>query len=159
MAELVISTLGKNPAREKMIDSATADAPFFQPVFAAKSTVVKRAADPVGNGVGVARGAIEDLERAKTAPASAEVQRFEDNTATVPAFISGQLQVIASVASVAGNMMARKPALGTETKFVLKDFSPNFIGVGKGEDKLRLKVNQIIAAAKAADELDKMAQK
>ena len=57
MAELVISTLGKNPAREKMIDFTTADAPFFQPVFAAKSTVVKHAADPVGNGADVARGA------------------------------------------------------------------------------------------------------
>jgi hypothetical protein len=49
---------------------------------------------------------------------------------------------------VAGNMMARNPQLGAEYKFVLKD-SPNFIGVAKGEDKLRLKVNEIIAAAKA----------
>ena len=54
-------------------------------------------------------------------------------------------------------MMARNPQLGTEYKFVLKD-SPNFIGVAKGEDKLRLKVNEIIAAAKAAGELDKMAR-
>ena len=41
---------------------------------------------------------------------------------------------------------------------MLKD-SPNFIGVGKGEDKLRLKVNEIIAAAKASGDIDKMAQK
>jgi polar amino acid transport system substrate-binding protein len=31
--------------------------------------------------------------------------------------------------------------------------------VAKGEDKLRLKINEIIAAAKAAGEIDKMAQK
>ena len=37
--------------------------------------------------------------------------------------------------------------------------SPNFIGVGKGEDKLRLKVNEILAAAKASGDLDKMATK
>ena len=65
---------------------------------------------------------------------------------------------MATGASVAGNMMARNPNLSAEYKFVLKD-SPNFIGVGKGEDKLRLKVNEIIAAAKAAGDLDKMAQK
>ena len=65
---------------------------------------------------------------------------------------------MATGASVAGNMMARNPQLGTEFKFVLKD-SPNFIGVAKGEDKLRLKVNEIIAAAKASGELDKMAVK
>ena len=41
---------------------------------------------------------------------------------------------------------------------MLKD-SPNFIGVAKGEDKLRLKVNEIIAGAKANGDLDKMALK
>ena len=157
-ADLVISTLGKNLEREKVIDFSAAYSPFFQAVFAAKSTVVKSAADLAGKSVGVTRGAIEDLELTKIAPASADVKRFEDNNATVSAFVSGQVQVIATGASVAGNMMARNPALGTEYKFVLKD-SPNFIGVGKGEDKLRLKVNEIIAAAKAAGELDKMAQK
>jgi polar amino acid transport system substrate-binding protein len=55
-------------------------------------------------------------------------------------------------------MMARNPTLSAEYKFVLKD-SPNFIGVGKGEDKLRLKVNEIIAGAKASGEIDKMATK
>ena len=68
------------------------------------------------------------------------------------------MPVIATGASVAGNMMARNPQLGAEYKFVLKD-SPNFIGVGKGEDKLRLKVNEIIAAAKASGELNTLALK
>jgi polar amino acid transport system substrate-binding protein len=68
------------------------------------------------------------------------------------------VQVLATGASVAGNMMARNPGLNAQYKFVLKD-SPNFIGVGKGEDKLRLKVNEIIAAAKASGEIDAMAKK
>ena len=157
-AELVISTLGKNAEREKVIDFTAAYSPFFQAVFAAKSLPVKGAADLAGKTVGVTRGAIEDLELTKIAPPSADIKRFEDNNATVAAFVSGQVQVIATGASVAGNMMARNPALGTEYKFVLKD-SPNFIGVGKGEDKLRAKVNEIIAEAKKAGELDKLAGK
>ena len=36
-ADLVISTLGKNPDREKVIDFTAAYSPFFQAVFAAKS--------------------------------------------------------------------------------------------------------------------------
>ena len=36
-ADLVISTLGKNPEREKVIDFSAAYAPFFQAVYAAKS--------------------------------------------------------------------------------------------------------------------------
>ncbi len=157
-ADLVISTLGKNPEREKVIDFTSAYSPFFQAVFAAKSLSIKSAADLAGKTVGVTRGAIEDLELTKIAPPSADVKRFEDNNATVSAFVAGQVQVIATGASVAGNMMARNAALDTEYKFVLKD-SPNFIGINKGEDKLRLKINEIIAAAKASGELDKMAQK
>ena len=141
-ADLVISTLGKNPERAAVIDFTAAYSPFFQAVFAAEEHWRSRAAaDLAGKSVGVTRGAIEDMELTKIAPASADVKRFEDNNATVSAFVSGQVQVIATGASVAGNMMGRNPQLGTEYKFVLKD-SPNFIGVGKGEDKLRLKVNR-----------------
>ncbi len=157
-ADLVISTLGKNPEREKVIDFTVAYSPFFQAVFAAKGMPIKSAADLAGKTVGVTRGAIEDLELTKIAPPTADIKRFEDNNATVSAFVSGQVQVIATGASVAGNMMVRNPNLGTEFKFVLKD-SPNFIGVAKGEDKLRLKVNEIIAQAKASGDLDKMATK
>ena len=157
-ADLVISTLGKNAEREKVIDFTAAYSPFFQAVFGPKNVSVKTAADLAGKSIGVTRGAIEDMELTKIAPTGADVKRFEDNNATVSAFVSGQNVLMATGASVAGNMMARNPNLSAEYKFVLKD-SPNFIGVGKGEDKLRLKVNEIIAAAKAAGDLDKMAQK
>ena len=157
-ADLVISTLGKNPEREAVIDFAAAYSPFYQAVFAPKALAIKGAADLAGKTVGVTRGAIEDIELSKIAPATADVKRFEDNNATVSAFVSGQVQVIATGASVAGNMMQRNPALGAEYKFVLKD-SPNYIGVAKGEDKLRLKVNEIIAAAKTSGDIDKMAMK
>ena len=157
-AHLVISTLGKNPEREKVIDFTAAYSPFFQAVFAAKSLPVKSFADLAGKTVAVTRGAIEDMEITKLAPPTADVKRFEDNNATVAAFVAGQVQAIATGASVAGNMMQRNPQLNAEYKLLIKD-SPNFIGVAKGEDKLRLKVNEIIAAAKASGDIDKMAQK
>lgn len=157
-ADLVISTLGKNPEREKVIDFTAAYSPFFQAVFAPKNVVVKGPADLAGKTVSVTRGAIEDMELTKIAPPTADIKRFEDNNGTVAAFVSGQVQVLATGASVAGNMIGRNPNLNVEYKFVLKD-SPNFIGVGKGEDKLRLKVNEIILAAKASGEIDKMAVK
>jgi polar amino acid transport system substrate-binding protein len=156
--DLVISTLGKNAEREKVIDFTAAYAPFYQAVFAPKGTVIKSAADLAGKTVGVTRGAMEDQELAKIGPATMDIKRFEDNNATVAAYVSGQVQSVAVGAAVAGNMMARNPQLNVEYKFVLKD-SPCFIGVAKGEDKLRLKVNEIIAAAKASGEIDRMSQK
>ena len=157
-ADLVISTLGKNPEREKVIDFTAAYSPFFQAVFAPKAMALRTPADLAGKTVGVTRGAIEDMELTKIAPAGADVKRFEDNNATVSAFVSGQVQVIATGASVAGNMMARNPQLGVEFKLLLKD-SPNFIGVAKGDDKLRARVNEIIAAAKASGEIDRLCVK
>ena len=40
-ADLVISTLGKNAEREKVIDFTSAYSPFFQAVFAAKNINIK----------------------------------------------------------------------------------------------------------------------
>ncbi|TWO73103.1 transporter substrate-binding domain-containing protein [Caenimonas sedimenti] len=157
-ADLVISTLGKNPDREKVIDFTAAYSPFFIAVFAPKSITVKGPADLAGKSISVTRGSVDDMELTKVAPPATELRRFEDNNATVSAYMAGQVQTLATSAQVAGAMMAKNPAMGTEFKFVLKD-SPNFIGVGKGEDKLRQKVNDIIAEAKKSGDLDKMAVK
>ncbi|MNW01741.1 Bacterial extracellular solute-binding protein, family 3 [compost metagenome] len=54
--------------------------------------------------------------------------------------------------------MVKNPNLQTEYKLLLKD-SPNFIGVAKGEDKLRLRVNEIIAEARKSGDIDKMSSK
>ncbi len=157
-ADLVIATLGKNAEREKVIDFTAAYSPFFQAVFGPKNLSVKSFADLAGKSVGVTRGAMEDQELGKVAPASVDTKRFEDNNATIAAFISGQVQFVALGSSVAGNMMVKNPQLSSEYKLLLKD-SPNFIGVGKGEDKLKTRVNEILAEAKKSGELDVMAKK
>jgi len=157
-ADLVVSTLGKNPDREKVIDFTSAYSPFFQAVFAPRTMAIKGWGDLAGKSVAVTRGAMEDQELAKVAPAGVDVKRFEDNNATIAAFVAGQTQLVATSASVAGNMMAKNPGVGAEFKLLLKD-SPNFIGVAKGEDALRLKVNEVITAAKKSGDIDKMATK
>lgn len=157
-ADLVIATLGKNPERERVIDFSAAYSPFFQAVFGPKNISVKSFADLAGKTVGVTRGAMEDQELAKVAPPTADTKRFEDNNATIAAFAAGQVQFVALGASVAGNMMTKNPQLSSEYKLLLKE-SPNFIGVAKGEDKLKVKVNEIVAEAKKSGELDTMAKK
>ena len=157
-ADLVISTLGKNPEREKVIDFSSAYAPFFQAVFAAKSLNIKTFADMGGKTVAVTRGAMEDQELAKVAPTSVDFKRFEDNNATIAAFVSGQTQTLAASAAVAGDMMQKNPQLGAEYKLLLKD-SPCFVGIAKNEDKLKAKVNEIIAAARKDGTIDAMSKK
>jgi polar amino acid transport system substrate-binding protein len=157
-SDLVISTLGKNPDRENAIDFTAAYSPFFIAVFGPKTMPIKTPADIAGKSIALTRGSVDDAELTKVAPPATDLKRFGDNATTVSAFVSGQTQLVATSAQVAGSMMARNPQLGAEFKFVLKD-SPNFIGVGKGEDKLRLKINEILAEAKKSGDLDKMAIK
>lgn len=157
-ADLVIATLGKNPEREKVIDFSSSYAPFFQAVFGPKSLTVKSFADLAGKTVGVTRGAMEDQELGKLAPPSTDTKRFEDNNATIAAFAAGQVQLVALGVSVASNMMTKNPQLASEYKLLIKE-SPNFIGISKGEDKLKAKVNEILAEAKRSGELDALSKK
>ena len=72
-ADLVISSLGKNAEREKVIDFSIAYAPFFSGVFGTKALAVTGAADLKGKTIGATRGAIE--EQALTKPGAARRHR------------------------------------------------------------------------------------
>ncbi|MBC7376645.1 MAG: transporter substrate-binding domain-containing protein [Burkholderiaceae bacterium] len=157
-ADLNISTLGKNPDREKVIDFSAAYAPFYQAVFGPKTLNIKAWADLSGKSVAVTRGAMEDQELAKVAPTDLQVRRFEDNNATISAFVSGQTQLLAACAAVAGAIIQKNPQISAEYKLLLKD-SPCFIGINKGEPALLAKVYAIIAAAKKDGTIEAMAKK
>src|SRR5438132_7744429 len=64
-ADIVISSLGKTPEREKVIDFSNAYAPFFSGVFGAKNVTVSKVEDLAGKTVGATRGAIEEQELTK----------------------------------------------------------------------------------------------
>ncbi len=157
-ADLVISSLGKNAEREKVINFSIAYAPFYSGVFGTKAIAVTSAADLKGKTIGATRGAIEEQELSKAAPADATIKRFEDNNATISAFISGQVDLIATGNTVAAAIAEKSPARAPVLKFVIKD-SPCFVGLNKDEPKLLAKVNEIITQAKASGEIAKLSEK
>ncbi len=118
----------------------------------------KSAADLAGKTVGVTRGAVEDLELSKIAPANATIKRYEDNNATISAFLSGQVQLIATGNVVASALIAKHPPKTPETKFLIKN-SPCFIGMNKDEPALQAKVNAILAEAKKDGALNSLSIK
>ena len=67
-ADIVISSLGKNAEREKVIDFSAAYAPFFSGVFGTKDIKVAAPADLKGKTIGATRGAIEEQEMTNDAP-------------------------------------------------------------------------------------------
>lgn len=155
--DLVISSLGKNPEREKVIDFSIPYAPFFSGVYGITGDKVTDAASLAGKTVGATRGAIEEQELSKLAPADATVKRFEDNNATVSAFISGQVDLIATGNTVAATVAEKSPNRKPELKFVIKD-SPCYVGLNKDEPALLAKVNAIITKAKEDGTLAKFSE-
>ncbi len=155
--DLVISSLGKNPEREKVIDFSRAYAPFFLGVFGPKDGTLKDAAELSGKSIGVTRGAVEDMVLTSVAPKEAEVKRYEDNNTTLSAYLSGQVQYVATgnlvVAAIARQNADKAPV----AKFMLKD-SPCFIGLKKNEPALKAKVDELIGQALKDDTLNKLSQ-
>jgi polar amino acid transport system substrate-binding protein len=156
--DLVISSLGKNPDREKVIDFSAAYAPFFNGVFGPKDMPVAKAEDLSGKTIGVTRGAVEDLKLTEIAPKDATIKRYEDNNGTISAFLSGQVQLVATGNVVAAAILARNPPKKPEIKFLIAN-SPCYVGMNKGEPKLMEKVNAIIAASRKDGSLNAIAQK
>jgi polar amino acid transport system substrate-binding protein len=155
--DLVISSLGKNPEREQVIDFSKAYAPFYLAVFGPPDAAIASLDDLKGKTISVTRGAIEDIELSKVAPAEATIKRFEDNNSTIAAYLAGQVDLIASGNVVMVAITEKNPKRVPALKVKLKD-SPVYVGINKNEAALLSRVNEIIAAAKADGSLEKNAQ-
>ncbi|MDE4082082.1 MULTISPECIES: transporter substrate-binding domain-containing protein [Enterobacter cloacae complex] len=141
--DLVISSLGKNPEREKVIDFSRAYAPFFLGVFGPQGAELKDAAALSGKSIGVTRGAVEDMVLTSLAPKDASVKRYEDNNTTLSAYLSGQVQYVATGNLVVAAISRQNAAKAPVPSFMLKD-SPCFIGLKKNEAALKARVDALI---------------
>ncbi|ABM04164.1 amino acid ABC transporter substrate-binding protein, PAAT family [Psychromonas ingrahamii 37] len=156
--DLVISSLGKNPEREAVIDFSSAYAPFFLGVFGTDNEMVSSPADLKNKTVGVTRGSVEDLELTKLVSSTTTLQRYEDNNATLSAFLSSQVSLIATGNLVIAEIATRFPEKAPKTKFLLKN-SPCYIGVMKGDAVLLKEINRLVAKAKQVGVLEGFSQK
>ena len=156
--DLAISSLGKNAEREKVIDFTKPYAPFYNGVFGPADIVIKAAAGLADKTIAVTKGSIEDLELSKIAPTSTEIQRYEDNSSTISAYLSGQVKLVATGNVVAASINEQDPANKLEPKFLIKN-SPCFIGLNKNQPALQAKVNAIIEAAKKDGRLEAISEK
>ena len=156
--DLIISTLGKNAEREKVIDFSQSYAPYNNSVFGVASVQVSGPADLAGKTVGVARGTFQDLQLTDTAPKSATIKRYEDNNAMISAYVSGQVQLVGTGDFVAYALAEKAPGNKPVLKYIINESSCS-VGLNKGEAALLGKVNEVLTAAKKSGELNAIVQK
>jgi polar amino acid transport system substrate-binding protein len=156
--DLIVSTLGKTPEREKLIDFCDAYGSFYLMVYGPKAVQITTPADLKGRTIAVSRGTVEDGEITKLAFTGVEVVRFEGNAATLNAYVDGKTQLLAAGTSVVSALALSHPNLDIDSKLTLKEQQVH-IGVTKGEDALRERVNAIIKDLKTDGTLRKLSGK
>lgn len=156
--EMVISSLGKNKERAKIIDFSAPYAPFFSGIYGGPSVKVSSLNELKGHIVGVAQGSLEDLELSKIPAGTFPVKRFASNSLTASALVSGQVELIATGNVVAAKLMRDNPEKQINNKFVLKN-SPCYIGVRRGDADLLQRINAIVADLRESGKLNQLSQK
>lgn len=157
-ADLVISSLGATPERAKSIYfSSTPYAPFFSGVYGPADADVSSYQDLSGYSIGVTQGSLEDLEVTEKAPEGIEIRRFEDNSITISALLSNQVDLIAAGNTIVGKVIQDNPEAGIENKFVMKN-SPCYIGVRRGDLDMLEWVNVFIRHKRFSGDFDNLSQ-
>lgn len=151
-ADLVISTLGKNAEREKVIAFSQPYAPYNNSVFGPASIKVSNAAEMAGHTVGVARGAFQDLQLTATVPPSTTIKRYEDNNGMIAAYVSGQVELVGTGDFVAVALAEKMPKNKPVLKYIIQESSCS-VGMNRNEPALLAKVNAVLTAAKKSKEL------
>jgi polar amino acid transport system substrate-binding protein len=150
----VLMSVGKNAEREKVIAFTQAYAPYYIAVIGPKAMAVKGPADLADKTISVNRGTLEDT----SLPKSADIRRFDNYSAVIQAFLSGQTQLMAVGNDVGAQVLAKHTDIAPEQKFQLLS-SPDHLAINKGEPALLKAIDDAVDAMRKDGSLDKVSTK
>ena len=151
----LLMSVGKNAEREKVIAFTQAYAPYYIAVIGPKATSVKRSEDLADKTISVNRGTLEDTSLTAAAPKSADIRRFDNYSAVIQAFLSGQTQLMVVGNDVGAQVLAKHTDIAPEQKFQLLS-SPDHLAINKGEPELMKAVDDAVAGMRQDGSLDKI---
>ena len=154
----VLMSVGKNAEREKVIAFTQAYAPYYIAVIGPRAMAVKGPADLADKTIAVNRGTLEDTSLTEAAPKSADIRRFDNYSAVIQAFLSGQTQLMTVGNDVGAQVLARHTDIAPEQKFQLLS-SPDHLAINKGEPALLKAIDDAIAGMRKDGSLDKISTK
>jgi polar amino acid transport system substrate-binding protein len=150
--------LGITPERARQIWYAMPYAVEAAVLVGPASVNVKTLSDLAGKRIGIPRGAMQDIVLTQSAPAGAQIMRFDDQATAVQALIAGQVD-LAGTGLLQYQIINRDdPGKGYETKLVLRPLHFG-MGVRRGNSDLLQFLNTVMYAIKANGELEAISQK
>jgi polar amino acid transport system substrate-binding protein len=154
----MLLSIGFSDERAQVVDFTAPYAPYYIVVMGPRDVEVKGPADLKGKTIAVNKGTLEDTEVTKVAPEGADIQRYNDYSGVISAFLSGQAQLMVVGNDVGATILAKNPAIEPVEKFHLLT-SPSNMAVKKGEAKMQQKLNDVIAGMRKDGSLNELALK
>jgi len=154
----LLLSIGFSDERAQVVDFTAPYAPYYIVVMGPRDIEVKGPADLKGKTIAVNKGTLEDTEATKVAPEGADIQRYNDYSGVISAFLSGQAQLMVVGNDVGATILAKNPAIEPVEKFHLLT-SPSNMAVKKGEAGLQQKLNAVITNMRKDGSLNQLAVK
>ena len=156
--DVVVATLSPTPTRARAVMFTMPYSTFQIVLLAGTDSKVAAAEDLSGVKVGVSRGTPQEVALQKAAPADVDIARFDDDSTTMQALVSGQVDAIVIPETVFIELKKARPDLPFEPKFT---FFNQFMSIAVRKDayELRQWLNTTLSFVKANGELDAIAEK
>lgn len=156
--DVVVATLSPTPARARVVMFTMPYSTFQLVVLGPKDSAVKTMPDLAGKKVGVSRGTPQEVALTRVAPKEAVITRFDDDSTTMQALVSRQVDVVAIPETVFMELKKARPDIALEPKFTLFNQFMS-IAVRKDAFELRQWLNTTLSFIKANGELDEISKK
>jgi polar amino acid transport system substrate-binding protein len=152
--DLVVSAMGATPERAVQVMFTSPYAALYLGVYGHKATAVS-GPDQLGTlRIAATRGTTQDLTLTAMAP-KANIVRFEDDTTSNTAFLSGQTDLWATLNTIAVEIAKKNPAQAIELKFKLRN-SPAHMAMRQGDFGLLRWLDTYIFLIRANGELQRL---
>ena len=157
--DFLISTLAPTPERARAVLFTIPYNAFQVGIYAGKKTAIKTWDDLKGMKVGVNKGSpLEKEFVTREKELGLTILRFEDDSTTMQALFSGQVQAIAGPDAQANAAMKARGDTETEMKFFFGK-QPNSMALRKDATELHQWLNNVIYFMKQSGELNEISKK
>ncbi len=156
--DMLVATLGVTAERAKQVAFSNPYSTLDIMVMAPKRLDIKGPADLAKYTIGVTRAGSQDTLVTAIAPQGTKILRYDDDSVSMQAVISGQIEVLGGSNIHLATLIKRRPDLNIEEKFPLRA-QVNSVGLRKADTALLQWTNAFIDKILADGRLSKIHEK